>query len=92
MGINKMTELTVEFVYSFFVFSYTPGLFSDPMTRWDSIFYNCKRPLVWIPTAAMSETCTIEARVCMWHLSADILILTLLPVIYTVLCKLQSVV
>lgn len=87
-----MNELTVEFVYSLFVLSYTPALFSDPMARRDSIFYNYECPLVWIPTAAMSETCTIEVRVCMWHLSTDILILTLLPVVYTVLCKLQSVV
>lgn len=87
-----MNELTVEFVYSLFVLSNTPVLFSDPVPRRDSIFYNHECPLVWIPTAATSETCTIEVRVCVWHLSADILILTLLPVVYTVLCKLQSVV
>lgn len=36
MGINKRSELTIEFVSSLFVLSYTPGLFSDPMARQDS--------------------------------------------------------
>lgn len=92
MGINKRSELTVGFVYSLSMLSYAPGLFSDPMARQDPIFYKCECPLVWIPTAAMSETRTIEVRVCVRHLSTDILILTLSPVVYTVLCKLQSVV